>query len=98
MSITAIAYNNIPCLDIIISRVKEPITLCSEKSGNETPSDKSSLLGVLISCLEGEISLDLAYVIKSAYYLNRARRTDYTNYIFVLTDRLYSSSQRDKII
>ena len=33
--LSAISYDNIPCLDIIISRVKEPIILCSEKSGNE---------------------------------------------------------------
>ena len=96
--LSAIAYDNIPCLDIIISRAKEPIILCSEKSANEILSDKSSFWGVLFSCLEGETSSDLASAIKAAYNLNRARRTDYTNYIFVLTDGLYSSSQRDKII
>ena len=53
---------------------------------------------MLFSCLEGEPSSDLASVIKAAYNLNRARRTDYTSYIFVLTDGIYSSSQRERII
>jgi len=96
--LSAISYDNLPCLDIIISRVKEPIILCSEKSGNEILSEKSSFWPVLFSCLEGEPSSDLASAIKAAYNLNRARRTDYTSYIFVLTDGLYSASQRDRII
>ena len=96
--LSAISYDNIPCLDVIVSRVKEPIILCSEKSANEILSEKSSFWAVLFSCLEGEPSTDLASAIKAAYNLNRARRTDYTNYIFVLTDGMYSPSQREKII
>ena len=96
--LSALSYDNIPCLDIIVSRVKEPVILCSEKSANEILSEKSSFWAVLFSCLEGEPSTDLASAIKAAYNLNRARRTDYTNYIFVLTDGMYSPSQREKII
>ena len=96
--LSAISYDNIPCIDIILTRIKEPLILCSEKSANEILSEKSSFWAVLFSCLEGEISSDLASAIKAAYNLNRARRSDYTNYIFVLTDGLYSSSERDKII
>lgn len=96
--LSAISYDNIPCLDIILAREKEPVILCSEKSGNEVLSEKSPFWSVLFSCLEGESSSDLASGIKAAYNLNRARRTDYTNYIFILTDGLYSSSQRERII
>ena len=96
--LSAISYDNIPCLDIIITRHKEPIILCSEKSGNEILAEKSPFWGVLFSCLEGEPFSDLASGIKAAYNLNRARRADYTNYIFVLTDGLYNPSQRDRII
>ena len=94
----AILYDNIPCLDVIITRSKEPIILCSEKSSNEILADKSQFWPVFFSCLEGESSSDLASGIKAAYDLNRARRNEYTNYIFVLTDGLYSPSQRDRII
>ena len=96
--LSAISYDNIPCLDIILAREKEPVILCSEKSGNEVLSEKSPFWSVLFSCLEGESSSDLASGIKAAYNLNRARRTDYTNYIFILTDGLYSPSQRERII
>ena len=96
--LSSISYDNIPCLDIIITRQKEPIILCSEKSGNEILSEKSPFWAVLFSSLEGEESSDLASGIKAAYNLIRARRVDYTNYIFVLTDGLYSPSQRDRII
>ena len=84
--LSAISYDNIPCLDIIISQAREPIILYPEKSANEILSEKSPFWAVLFSCLESQPSSDLALAIKAAYNLNRARRTDYTNYIFVLTD------------
>ena len=96
--LSAILYENIPCLDIVIAREKEPIILCSEKSGNEILSQKSIFWAVLFSCLEGQNSTDLASAIKAFYNLNRARRADNTNYIFVLSDGLYYPSQREKII
>ena len=96
--LSAISYDSIPCLDIILTRQKEPVILASEKSGNEILAERSPFWPVLFSCLEGEISSDLASGIKAAYNLNRARRADYTSYIFVLTDGLYSLSQRDRII
>ena len=96
--LSAISHDNIPCLDIIISTDKYPIILCSEKSANEILSERSPFWAVLFSCLDGISSSDLASAIKAAYNLNRARRKDYTNYIFVLTDGLYSFSQRERII
>ena len=96
--LSAISYDNIPCLDIIVTRKKDPIILCSEKSANEILSEKSPFLAVLFSCLEGETSTDLASGIKAAYNLNRARRADYINFLFVLTDGLFSPSQRERII
>ena len=96
--LSTFSHDNIPCLDIIISRPKQPIILCSEKSANEILSDRSPFWAVLFSCLDGESSSDLASALKAAYNLNRARRKDYTNYIFVLTDGLYSLSERDRII
>ena len=96
--LNALSYDNIPCLDIIITRQNEPIILCSEKSANEILAEKSPFWPVLFSCLKGELHSDLASGIKAAYNLNRARRKDYTNYIFVLTDGMYCPSQRDRII
>ena len=96
--LSALSHDNIPCLDVIISREKEPLILASEKSANEILMESSPFWAVLFSYLGGEPSSDLASAIKSAYNLNRARRKEYTNYIFVLTDGLYSFSERDRII
>ena len=96
--LSAISNDNLPCLDIIATREKEPIILSSEKSANEILSEKSPFWPVLFSLFEGIHSSDLASAIKAAYNLIKARRTEYTNYIFVLTDGLYSLSERDRII
>ena len=94
----ALSSDDIPCLDIVITRAKEPIILCSEKSVNEILSENSGFFGVLLSCLQGEESSDLVSAIKAVYNLNLARKSDYTSYLFVLTDGLYSFSERDIII
>ena len=91
-------YDNIPCLDVIVTREKEPVILCSEKSSNEILNEKSPFWPVFFSCLKPVQTSDLASAIKSAYNLNRSRRADYTNYIFVLTDGLYNISERNRII
>ena len=94
----SLSHDNIPCLDVILSREKEPIILASEKSANEILSERSPFWGSFCSCFEGVSSSDLASAIKAAYNLIRARRKEYTNYIFVLTAGLYSLSERDRII
>ena len=96
--LNALSYDNIPCLDIVVTSDKYPIVLSSEKSANEILNEKSHFWAALLSCLEGESSSDLASAIKAAYNLIRARRKEYTNYIFVLTDGLYNVSERDRII
>ncbi len=96
--LNALSSDDIPCLDIVITRAKEPIILCSEKSVNEVLSENSGFFGVLLSCLQGEESSDLFSAIKAVYNLNLARKSDYTSYLFVLTDGLYSFSERDIII
>lgn len=96
--LSAISNDNLPCLDIIATRDKEPLVLSSEKSANEILSEKSPFWPVLFSLFEGIYSSDLASAIKAAYNLIKARRADYTSFIFVLTDGLYSISERDRII
>ena len=94
----SLSHDNIPCLDVIISREKEPIILASEKSANEILSERSPFWGSFCACFEGVSSSDLASAIKATYNLIRARRKEYTSYMFVLTDGLYSLSERDRII
>ena len=85
-------------MDVIVSREKEPIILASEKSANEILSEKSPFWASLFACLDSELSSDLASAIWAAFNLNRARNNEYTNYIFVLTDGLYSDNERKRII
>ena len=53
---------------------------------------------MFFSSLKPTQTSDLASGIKAAFNLNRARRADYTNYIFVLTDGLYDINERSRII
>ena len=96
--LSALYYDNLLCLDVIITTNKEPIIICSEKLGNEILNEKSSFWPTLFSLLNGVLNSDLASGIKAAYNLIRARKSDHTNYIFVLTDGFYKPSQRERII
>ena len=96
--LNAISYDNIPCLDIILTTEKEPIILSSEKPANEILKEKSPFWASLCSGLKGNTSSDLASAIKASFNLVRARKNDYTSYLFVLTDGLYSFSERERII
>ena len=94
----ALYYDNLLCLDVILTTNKEPIVLCSEKLGKEILGEKSPFWSALFSLLIGVTNSDLASGIKTAFNLIRARKSERTNYIFVLTDGFYRPSQRDRII
>ena len=96
--LNAISYDNLLCLDIILTTDKEPIILASEKTANEILKEKSPFWAALCSGLNGCSSSDLASAIKASYNINRARKAEYTSYLFVLTDGLYNFSERDRII
>ena len=83
---------------MILTTNKEPIVLCSEKLGKEILGEKSPFWSALFSLLIGVTNSDLASGIKTALNLIRARKSERTNYIFVLTDGFYRPSQRDRII
>ena len=96
--LSSLFYDNLLCLDVIITTNKGPIVICSEKLGTEILSEKSPFWATLFSLLKGVLNPDLASGIKTAYNLIRARKTDHSNYIFVLTDGFYRPSQRERII
>ena len=84
--LNALSYDNIPCLDIVVTSDKYPIVLSSEKSANEILNEKSPFWATFFSLLNGVSNSDLASGIKAAYNLIKARKADHTNYIFVLTN------------
>ena len=96
--LSSIAAIDIPCFDLIITGEKNPFILCSEKTTIEALSEKSNVWPALFSLLFNKGSSDLASAIKAAYNINKTRKVDRTNYIFVLTDGLYSKSERQRIL
>ena len=65
----ALSYDNISCLDIIITTNKEPIIICSEKLGNQILSEKSQFWMTFFSLLKGHQNCDLASGIKAIFSL-----------------------------
>ena len=96
--LSSVAAIDIPCFDLIVTGEKNPFILCSEKTTIEALSEKSNLWPALFSLLFNKGSSDLASAIKAAYNINKTRKVDRTNYIFVLTDGLYSKSERQRIL
>ncbi len=87
-----------PCFDLIVTSEKNPIVLCSEKTTMEALSEKSNIWPSLFSLLFNKGKSDLASAIKAVYNINKSRKIDRTNYLFVLTDGLYSKSERQRIL
>lgn len=96
--LSSIAAIDIPCFDLIVTGEKNPFILCSEKTTIEALSEKSNIWPALFSLLFNKGSSDLASAIKAAYNINKTRKVDRTNYIFILTDGLYSKSERQRIL
>ena len=96
--LSSFAAIDIPCFDLIVTGEKNPIILCSEKTTIEALSEKSNVWPALFSLLFNKTSSDLGSALKAVYNINKSRKVDRTNYVFVLTDGLYSKSERQRII
>lgn len=65
------------------------IYLCSENSPNKILIAKSPFWAALFSSFEKEPSTDFTSRTKASYILNKARKNEYRNNIYDLTDELY---------
>ena len=91
-------FTNIPNLDIIIATDGNPIILCCGVSSRKVLSKDSEFWIGLIDCLcKPKRKTYLSPCIDISFYLNM-ERTDYTNYIFILTDGLFDKIENDKIL
>ena len=96
--LSSLCSSDLPCFDLIITGEKDPIVLCSEISISYALDDKSDFWGSFYSLLvPPRIKTDLASAIKVAYEINSLRRNDYVNYIFVITDGLFSQIEQKNI-
>ena len=91
---------DLPCFDFILARQSNPEILCSNLSSVRAINSKSALWESLISILSHPCSKksDLASAIEAAFDLKRMRSSEYTSYLFVLTDGLYQETEYRKIL
>jgi len=97
--LSAIGAIDLPCFDLIVSGNPNPFVLCSEKNSLEILSEKSQIWPILFDLLNRKIkNTDLASAIKIAYNLHYLRKADHPDFLFVITDGLYSLSEAKRIV
>ena len=84
------SFSELPYFDLVVTGFPNPIVICSEMSTSNALNEKSSLWANLYSSLIPIQESDLASAIKVAFDLNNIRRSESTNFIFVVTDGLFS--------
>ena len=95
---SALASIDLPCFDLIISGEKNPYIICSEKRTMDALSEKSQIWPIFFTLINQQIkNTDLASAIRAAYNLHNSRKTELTDYLFVVTDGLFSLSQIKRI-
>ena len=95
---SALASIDLPCFDLIITGEKNPYILCSEKRTMDALSEKSQIWPIFFTLINQQIkNTDLASAIRAAYNLHNSRKTEHTDYLFVVTDGLFSLSQTKRI-
>ena len=90
---------DLPCFDLIVSDAPNPYVICSEKNTLDILSEKSQIWPVLFDLLHNNIqNTDLASAIRVAYNLHNARKFELTDFLFVITDFLFSKSEINRFV
>jgi len=85
--------------DLIISGNPNPRIICSEKNTLDILDENSKLWPILFNMINKDIKVtDLASAIRAAYNINILRKSEHPNFIFVITDGLFSLSEKRRII
>ena len=96
--LSILSYAELPSFDLVVTGVQAPIVICSDLSTSIALNEKSSLWGSLYASLTPIDNADLASAMKVAYDLSNIRRNESTNYIFVITDGLFSIPEQKVIL
>ena len=97
--LSAIGAIDLPCFDLIISGDPNPYIICSEKNTLDALSEKSQIWPILLDLLNKNIkNTDLASAIRAAYNLHNSRKSEHPDFLFVVTDGLFSSSEVQRIV
>jgi hypothetical protein len=99
MILSAFGSIDLPCFDLIITGDPHPYIICSEKNTLDILSEKSHIWPILFELLSRSIKdADLASAIRAAYNLHNSRKSEHPDFLFVITDGLFSLSDRERII
>ena len=97
--LSAIGAIDLPCFDLIISGNPNPYVICSEKNSLDILSEKSQIWPILFDILNKNIkNTDLSSAIRAAYNLHNLRKSEHPDFLFVITDGLFSLSETKRII
>ena len=97
--LSAIGAVDLPCFDLIVSGNPNPYVICSEKNSLDILSEKSQIWPILFDRLNRNIkNTDLASAIRTAYNLHNLRKSEHPDFLFVVTDGLFSLSEIKRII
>ena len=97
--LSALGAIDLPCFDLIISGNPNPYVVCSEKNSLDILSEKSQIWPIVFDLLNKNVkNTDLASAIKSAYNLHNSRKTEHPDFLFIITDGLFSLSETQRIV
>ena len=97
--LSAIGAIDLPCFDLIISGNPNPYVICSEKNSLDILSEKSHIWPILFDMLNKNVkNTDLSSAIRAAYNLHNLRKSEHPDFLFVITDGLFSLSETKRII
>lgn len=84
-------------MDLIISGNLNPYVIFSEKNSLDILSEKSPIWPILFDLLNKNVTnTDLASAIKATYNLHNSRKTEHPDFLFVITDEIFTSSETQR--
>ena len=99
MLLSSLSINELPCFDLIFATESNPVIICNERNTYEILSDNSQIWPIFFSLITRKISnVDLTSSIRAAFNLHNYRRNEHTDFLFVLTDRLFLNRKDKKLL
>lgn len=96
---SALGKIDLPCFNLIITGKPNPYIICSEKNTLDILSEKSQIWPILFDLLNKNTkNTDLASAIRAALNLYQLRKPEHHEFLFIITDGLFSLSETKGII
>ena len=96
---SALGEIDLPCFNLIVTGKPNPYIICSEKNTLEILSKESEIWPILFYlCTKNLKNTDLASSIRIALNLHNLRKSKSPEFLYIITDGLFSLSERKRII